>query len=126
MIRGNHLDLTMMGAMQVSCNGDLANWVCPGKIFKGVGGAMDLAASGMRVVILMHQLDKDNEPKLTPQISIPVTGKQVVDTLITDMGVFKWKNGEMTLHEIAKEYSLEDLRKATACCFHVENNLQTF
>jgi len=126
MIKGKHLDMTMMGAMQVSCRGDLCNWYCPGKVFKGLGGAMDLAYSGIRVVILMKHVTKDGELKIKDHCTVPFTGFGVVDTLITDMGVFKFRDGIMTLHEIAKEHSLEDLKKKTECDFLVANNLKTF
>jgi 3-oxoacid CoA-transferase len=123
MIRGGHIDLTMLGALQCSASGDLANWIVPGKLLKGMGGAMDLVgAPGSRVVVTMDHTAKDGTPKILQECSLPLTGHKVIDRIITDMGVFdcdKVEGTGLTLVEIAPGISVEDVRKATACDFKV-------
>ena len=89
MIRGGHINLSILGGMQVAENGDLANWMVPGKMIKGMGGAMDLVAGVPRVVVIMEHLEKSGAPKFKKECSLPLTGKGVVDLLITDLGVFE-------------------------------------
>lgn len=123
MIRGGHIDLTILGGLQCSASGDLANWIVPGKLVKGMGGAMDLVgAPGSRVVVTMDHTAKDGTPKLLAECTLPLTGHKVVDRIITDMGVFdvdKHGGTGMTLVEIAPGITVDDVRAATACHFGV-------
>lgn len=128
MIRGNHLDLTMLGAMQVSKFGDLANWTIPGKLVRGMGGAMDLVASreeGQRVIVLMTHNNKKGDPKILEQCSLPLTGFQVVDMIITDKCVFTVSYEEgLTLTELAEGLTVADISKATDCDFKISPDLK--
>jgi len=127
MIRGAHVDLTVLGALQVAENGDLANWIIPGKMVKGMGGAMDLVSSGTRVVVTMEHTAKGGAHKILKSCSLPLTGRGVVDRIITEMGVFDVDKvtGSLTLIEISSQHSLEDVRAATGCDFTVVDNLPT-
>ncbi len=121
MIRGGHIDLSILGAMQVAQNGDLANWMIPGKMVKGMGGAMDLVAGVKRVVVVMEHNAKD-EPKLLKACNLPLTGRRVVDLVITDLGVFeidKKGNGGVRLIERAPGISVETIRARTEAEFVV-------
>jgi 3-oxoacid CoA-transferase subunit B len=122
MIRGGHIDLSILGAMQVAQNGDLANWMIPGKMVKGMGGAMDLVAGVKRVVVLMEHCAKD-ESKLLKTCNLPLTGKQVVDMVITDLGVFtidKKGNGGMVLIECATDVTVDEIKAKTEADFSVK------
>lgn len=127
MIRGGHMDLTMLGALQVAPNGDLANWIVPGKLLKGMGGAMDLVSSGCRVIVLMEHTSK-GEIKIVDRCSLPLTGKRVVDRIITELCVFdidKKGSGPMTLVELAPGVTVEDIKKVTGAPFVVSESLKT-
>ena len=126
MVRGGHIDLSILGAMQVAQNGDLANWMIPGKMVKGMGGAMDLVAGVKRVVVLMEHTAKD-EAKLLKQCTLPLTGAQVVDMVITDLGVFtidKQGNGGMTLAEVADGVTLDEIKAKTEAAYSVSPALK--
>ena len=122
MIRGGHINLSILGGMQVAENGDLANWMVPGKMIKGMGGAMDLVAGVPRVVVIMEHLEKSGAPKFKRQCELPLTGKGVVDLLITDLGVFEIdrKGGGAVLTELAPGVTLEEMKAKTEASYTVK------
>ena len=121
MIRGGHINLSILGGMQVAQNGDLANWTVPGKMVKGMGGAMDLVAGVKRVVVVMDHCEKTGAPKLLKTCNLPLTGAGVVDLLITDLGVFQIdrKGGGVVLSELAGGVTLDEVKAKTEADFAV-------
>ncbi len=114
MIRGQHVQLTVLGAMELSQNGDIANWKIPGKMVKGMGGAMDLVASANNIIVAMMHTNKAGESKLLPECSLPLTGVACVKRVVTNLGFFKIYDGAFHLIERAPGVSVEEIRKATA------------
>ena len=113
MIRGGHVDLTVLGAMQVDVNGSIANWMIPGKMIKGMGGAMDLVAGAQRVVVAMQHQDKKGNSKLLTKCNLPLTGVQCINKVVTDLGVLEIKNNQFILKELAPDVSVETIQAAT-------------
>lgn len=131
MIRGKHIDLTCLGALEVASNGDLASWIIPGKTVKGMGGAMDLVAACEKVIVTMTHTEKNGKPKILDKCTLPLTGTAVADMIITELAVFlvdrHYKHGGgMVLLEISEDTTLEEVIKKTGAKFKVSENLKTF
>lgn len=120
MIRGGHIDLAILGGMEVSEEGDLANWMIPGKVVKGMGGAMDLVVGAKKVIVIMEHTNKYGESKVKRECSLPLTGKGVVHQLITELAVFNFQDGKMQLVELQDGVTLEEVEEKTEAMFEVK------
>ncbi|MCY8279587.1 CoA-transferase, partial [Bacillus inaquosorum] len=123
MIRGGHIDLAILGGMEVSEQGDLANWMIPGKMVKGMGGAMDLVNGAKRIVVIMEHVNKHGESKVKQACTLPLTGQKVVHRLITDLAVFDFDNGRMTLTELQEGVTIEEVYEKTEANFAVSQSV---
>lgn len=124
MIRGGHIDVTILGAFEVSEKGDIANWTIPGKMVKGMGGAMDLVSGAKRVVVMMEHLNKDGAHKLVANCAYPLTGSACVDRVVTNYGVFDFKDGVMYLRQMAHGITLERIIQHTSAKFELSEEIK--
>jgi len=126
MVRGGHVDLTVLGALEVDEQGNLANWMVPGKMVKGMGGAMDLVAGAKRVVIAMEHATRDGQPKIVPRCTLPFTGLRVVHRIVTELVVMDVTRAGLVLRELAEDSTIEQVRALTSAGFTVADDLQRF
>jgi 3-oxoacid CoA-transferase subunit B len=126
MIRGGRINLTVLGALQVDEKGDLANWAIPGKMLKGMGGAMDLVAGAKRVIIAMEHTNKGGEPKIVKKCSLPLTGMGVVSSIITELGVIEVRPEGLLLTEVAPGITPEDVQNATEPVLHLSPKIKSY
>jgi acetate CoA/acetoacetate CoA-transferase beta subunit len=124
MIRRGRIDVTILGALQVSETGDLANWIVPGKKVPGMGGAMELAQKAKKVIVVMNHLDKNGETKIVSKCSLPLTSAECVDIVITELGVFHVTKNGLTLKEIFQPNTIEEIQKYTACNFKIAESIR--
>ena len=125
MVRGGHIDLTVLGALQVDQQGNLANWMIPGKMVKGMGGAMDLVAGARRVVIAMEHSTREGQPKILKKCTLPLTGLKVVDTIVTEMAYIRVSSAGLVLEEIAPGLTADDVQRCTEATLIISPQLKT-